>query len=166
MKLGHGAPQGFAVARIRMVHPIAFEESDDRRWASDEASKRASPAIFDGQRTGHALGRQVLHQGEEEGQIALRDTLLIKRQDVASGLQMQKKIRVLDALGDALAREKGAELVTGEKGEELLVADFRVDCHGARWAIEKEACSSPLSEASDDRSQLARQREGDILIGG
>ncbi len=103
MKLAHGFAQRRAMRRVRMVHRIAFEKGDDRSRPSDELPERFALPILDRQRTGDALRRQMLHQGEEEGQIAFRNALFIKREDEISRFQMQKVIRVLDALGDALA---------------------------------------------------------------
>jgi hypothetical protein len=42
---------------------------------------------------------------------------------------MDQKIGVLDAFGDALVREQIADVVTGEKGLEVLRRDIGIDRH-------------------------------------
>ena len=72
---------------------------------------------------------EMFHQAEEEGQIAGADALLIKRQDEESGSDMQQKIGILDAFGNALIGKQLAELVIGEKAREGRVGNFGIDSH-------------------------------------
>jgi hypothetical protein len=44
----------------------------------------------------------------------------------------QQVVAVLDALGDALARHRLADIVLGDELGEIAVGDFGVDGHGAR----------------------------------
>jgi len=71
----------------------------------------------------------MLHQAEEERQILPPGALFIKRQDVAAALGLQHEVGVLDALGDAFARQRAPQVVPGEESLQLVVADFGVNSH-------------------------------------
>ena len=59
------------------------------------------------------------------------DALLVERQDVLAARRGQQVVGVLDPFGDALEGVGLADVVVGEEGFELRVADFRVDRHQA-----------------------------------
>ncbi len=73
--------------------------------------------------------REMAHQAKKEGQVRFGDALLVKRQNEIAGEDMQIEVRVLDALGDSLAGKEPAEVVIREEGDQLLVANLRVDGH-------------------------------------
>ena len=73
----------------------------------------------------------MLHQAEKERKIVLVDPLLVERQQERAALGMQQEVGVLHALGDALQRQRRAEIVAVEETRQRVVADFRIDGHQA-----------------------------------
>jgi len=73
---------------------------------------------------------QMFHQAEKERQVRLVHALLVEREDEGAFLRAQQIVGVFDALGDALQREHGAEIVGGQKLRQILVRDFGIDGHG------------------------------------
>ncbi len=72
----------------------------------------ASPlAVLHRQRTADAARGQMLHQAEEERQVAFGDALLVQRQDEGARAGVQQEVGVLDALGDALVGQQFADVV-------------------------------------------------------
>ena len=118
-----------AVRHARTAQPHAFEEGDDRRRPPCQLPERRAVAVFDRQRADDAGCCQVLHQRDEEGQIARVDTLLVERQDEGAGRGLHEEVRVLDALGDALAGFQLAEIVVGQEGDEFVGSDIGIDRH-------------------------------------
>ena len=78
---------------------------------SASRAERAALAVVDRQRAVDAARREMLHQAEEEGQVGRIDALLVEGQDELARLGDEQVVGVLDALGDALDREHGAEVV-------------------------------------------------------
>src|SRR5262249_36120435 len=125
-------------------------------------------------RTGDTLGRQMLHERDEERQILRLYPLLVERQDEGAALGTQEEIRVLDTLGDALARDDVAAIVFSDEGGELLVPDVGVDGHGrltyaegAMWSfVERTIAMSRLLLGPNPcaprrrRLEFARVRRG------
>ncbi len=66
---------------------------------------------------------------EKERQIALGDAPLVERQDEIAAAGMDQKIRILDALGDALVGQQLADVVAGEKAREVFRRDIGIDRH-------------------------------------
>ena len=96
-----------------------------RGRASGELAQRPPLAVVHRQRAIDAARRKVLHQAEEEGQVVRRHALLVERQDEAARLGVHEIVRVLDALGDALAGEQRADVVAGDEGVKLFVGGLR-----------------------------------------
>jgi hypothetical protein len=71
----------------------------------------------------------MLHQAEEERQIALLHPLLIERQDERAAISHDQVIRVLDALGDAFAGMHRAQIVIGDEGAQRIIGNLGIDCH-------------------------------------
>ena len=86
-------------------------------------------AVLDRLRAGDAAVRQMLHQRQKERQVAFGHPLLVERQDEVAAAGVDQKIRVLDALGDALVGHELADVVTGEEGGEVFRRDIGIDRH-------------------------------------
>ena len=71
----------------------------------------------------------MLHQRQEERQIALGDAPLVEREDEIAAAGVDQKIRVLDAFGDSLIGKKLADVVTGEERREVFRRDVGIDSH-------------------------------------
>ena len=71
----------------------------------------------------------MLHQRQKERQILGRDTFLVKRENEIAAAGMNEKIRILDALGNALIGEQLPDVVTGEKGSKVFRHHVGVDGH-------------------------------------
>ncbi len=55
--------------------------------------------------------REVVHQRNEKRQVLARDPLFIQGQDEIAAFGCQQVVRVLDTLGDSLARQHLADVV-------------------------------------------------------
>ena len=119
-----------AMARVGTTHGHAFQKGDKRRRPAAKSPQRVALGVVHRQWACDATTRQMLHQAQKKGQIALRHALFIKREDEMPALHVQQVIGVLDAFRDALAGHDGPEIVAREKGREFVVADFCVDGHG------------------------------------
>ncbi len=71
----------------------------------------------------------MVHEVEEERQVGRCDAALVERQDVTAALGAQQEVGVLDALGDALARDHLAQRVIGKERAELVVGNVGIDGH-------------------------------------
>ena len=116
------------------ARPQAVQEGRDGGRLAGQRAQRLAVAAVDRPRAGDAARRQMIHQAEEERQVPGVDALFVERQDVLAARRGQQVVGVLDALGDALEGVGFADVVFGEEGLELGVADFRVDGHYATSA--------------------------------
>ena len=125
----HGLPQGPAVARLRAPDPNALQEGDERSRPAHQRTQHASLGIVYGRGAGEAGSRQMLHQAEEEREVARGHPLLVERQEEGALLGVHEVVGVLDALGNALVGEQRAEIVAGDEFGQLVVGHFRIDRH-------------------------------------
>ncbi len=91
--------------------------------------QNATLGIADRKRARHAASRQMLHQPEKERQILWIDALFVEGQNERTLRRMHQIVGVLDALGDALARQQAAQVIGTDEARELFVADFGIDRH-------------------------------------
>ncbi len=123
-----GADRG-AMERLNAARPHSGEEGHQcRRAAAQLAQSDAVPGL-DRCRTGDTLCREMLHQSDEKRQILGRNPLFIERQNEIAALGGDEKIRVLDALGDAFARQHLANVVKRDKGSELVIGNIGINGH-------------------------------------
>ena len=92
-------------------------------------SERPSRGL-DRQRAMHAALGQMLHQPQEEGQVFGRHPLFIQGQDEGAAVGLQVEIGVLDAFGDALEGQGGADVVLLQQPLQLLETDIGINGHG------------------------------------
>ena len=118
-----------AMLHARPAHRHAIEESDDDRRPSGETAQRRAAPIVNRQRTIDAAPRQMLHQAEKERQVGFDDTAFIEGENEKARFAMEQVVRILDALGNALARQQAAKLVALEEDREVLVGYFSIDGH-------------------------------------
>ena len=57
----------------------------------------------------------MLHQCEEERQIALSDTPLVEREDVMALRGVDEEVRIFDTFGNALVGQQRADVVPGKE---------------------------------------------------
>src|SRR3546814_3479409 len=96
----------------------------------------------------------MVHQAEEERQVAGSNALLVQRQNEGAAVGFEKEVAVLDALGDALARDDRSDVVLGDERFEFLVGNFRIDGHGERQATRtRGSLNSTLSRVTVTRSE-------------
>ena len=124
-----------AMARLRPAQPDAVEKGDDRRGAAGETAERLAVLRPDRLRADDAALGEMLHQADEERQVALLHPLLVEGEDELAGIGVQQVVGVLDPLGDALEREDAAEVVACQKSRQRFVGDFSVDRHDASAVI-------------------------------
>ena len=120
-----------AMDRLRPTQPDAVEKGDDRRGAAGEAAERLAVLRPDRLRAGDAALGEMLHQADEERQVALVHPLFVEREDELAGVGVQQVVGVLDPFGDALEGEDAAEVVASYKSFQRLVGDFSVNGHDA-----------------------------------
>ena len=104
-----------------------MQERDDRRRPSGKPAQRFAVAVVHRQWAVDAAFGEMLHQAEEEGEVGRVDPLLVEGEDELALLGREQVVGVLDALGDALDREHGAEIVAADEGLELLIGEIGVD---------------------------------------
>ena len=109
--------------------PHAVEEGDHGGRPAGDLAQHLSAFVLHRLRAGDAARVQMLHQRQKERQILGRDTLLVKREDEIAAAGMNEKIRILDALGNALIGEQLPDVVTGEKGSKVFRHHVGVDGH-------------------------------------
>src|SRR4029079_10057147 len=122
--------------RTAMLHrhaarPHALQEAGHGGALAGKRAPRVSVAAVERPRAGDAAPGEVVHQAEEERQVARIDALFVERHHVLAARRGEHVVGVLDALGDALEGLRLADVVVLEKGLELGVADLRVDGHQA-----------------------------------
>ena len=66
---------------------------------------------------------------DEKRQVLALYALFVERQDVGAARRLEQEVRVLDALGNALAGHELADLIVAQERAELVVGDFGVDRH-------------------------------------
>ncbi len=96
----------------------AFEKSHNGRGLARERAKQGTPLGFHRLRADEASRGKMFHEAEEERQVAGADAFFVKRQDEESGGDMQQKIGIFDAFGNAFIGKQLAEVVIGEKARE------------------------------------------------
>ena len=65
----------------------------------------------------------------KNGRSSRRNPLFVERQDEIAALGGDEEVRVLDALGDALARQHLADVVQRDKGSELVIGNIGIYSH-------------------------------------
>src|SRR5580704_12723177 len=129
MQPGESGADRRAMKWLDTARPHSGEEGHQcRRAAAQFAQGSAVPALDRG-RAGDVLCREMLHQSDEKRQILERDPLFIERQDEIAALGGDEKVRVLDTLGDALARQHLADVVKRDKGSELVIGNVGIYSH-------------------------------------
>ena len=103
-----------------------------------------------------AARRQMLHQPEEERQVAFGDALFVERENEIAGAGVHQKIGILDALGDALVGEQFADVVAGEKAGEIFRRDVGIDRHEASL----RRLVLPQRAGQREEHPLLRRRDG------
>ncbi len=139
-----GADPG-AMKRVDAAGPHAGQKGDDCRRPAAQLAQRFAVTRPHRRRAGDAVMRQMVHQPDEKRQILARDPLLVQGQDEIAALGRQQKIRVLDPLGDALARQHLADVVQRDKGAQFIVTDFGIDSHALIRALPRGPHSAELS---------------------
>src|SRR5262249_37936274 len=166
----HGLAQQLTLSRRRSARPHAVEEADDRRRPPAQLAERRARALVDRRRADEALGREMLHEPEEERQVGARDTLLVEGEDIAAAIGREQEVAVLDAFGNALAGHGAADVVEGDEVLEIAVRDFRVDGHEARSQESDQAVSAlgslkcTLSSMTASSSMVTAKRSRQAAI--
>ncbi|MNV04846.1 hypothetical protein D3C71_951550 [compost metagenome] len=117
-----------AMFRLRLSQPHAFKKGNQRRRPARQFSQQFAILARQRQGAGQALGCQMLHEAEEEGQIVFLHALFIKRQDQRVLGGMQQEIGVFDALGNALVRGEAADVVLREEIPQIIFGDISINC--------------------------------------
>src|SRR4029450_2695460 len=124
----------------------SVEKRDDRGRPSGDLAKEATVLVLYRLRTGDATSRQMLHQAQEKRQIAFSDPLFVQSQNEIAGPGVHQKIRVFDALCDALVGEQFADVISGQKAGEIFRRNVGVDGHigslrrlvGSQWTRQRK----------------------------
>ena len=121
-------------AQRHATRPQPLQEGRDGGGPSRQRAQRLAVAAMDRPRAIDAARGEMVHQAEEERQVRRVDALFVERDEVGALGGGQQVVGVLDAFGDALEGFGLADVVLGEKGFQLGVADFGVDRHQATSA--------------------------------
>ena len=137
---------------MRQPHPAlrnADQEGDERRRPPAQFAQRLAVAAVDRGGAGDALGGEVVHQAEEEGQVVRRHPLFVEGQDEAAAVGFEEVVGVLHPFGDALIGQQFPDIVFGQESLEGVVVDFGIDGHeaetghGGGWAGGRTISPSP-----------------------
>ncbi len=120
------------VARGRPGHRDAADELDQARRTTGQLLQQVPRAVRDRPRHRQAGVGAMRHQGEKIGQVGRLDPLLVERQDEAAAGRIDQVVRVLDALGDALAGHRGTDIVARQERRQAGGVDVGVDRHWLR----------------------------------
>ena len=71
----------------------------------------------------------MVHQPQKIGQVSRIDPLFVEGQDVAAAVGFEIIVAVLDPLGDALVAGQHTDIVGGQEGRQILVANLGVNRH-------------------------------------
>src|SRR3546814_3769347 len=138
-----------AVVRRAPARPQPAEKADRCGRAAAETVQRKPVTAVVVRRTWDAGGGEMVHQAEEERQVAGSNALLVQRQNEGAAVGFEKEVAVLDALGDALARDDRSDVVLGDERFEFLVGNFRIDGNGERQATRtRGSLNSTLSRVT------------------
>src|SRR3546814_21066227 len=113
MQPSHPLAQLGAVLRLHPARPQPAEKADQGGRAAAATAQRTPVTAVDRRRTWDAGGGEMVHQADEERQVAGSKALLVQRQTEGAAVGFEKEVAVLDALGDALARDARSALVLG-----------------------------------------------------
>ena len=127
-----GLRRGFSNAHTR-------QEFDQAGRAAVQHLQNLAAGIDNRARDREALGCKMAHQRQEPGQIASIDALFIKGEDEAPACGFEQEIAVLDAFGDALEADCGADIITGQKGRQIIGADRGVNGHRSATRVRRSA---------------------------
>ena len=120
---------GRAVAGIRPPDPKPVKKGDDRRRPAGDLAEHTAMRILHRLRTIDVARRQMLHQPQEEWQIAFGDALFIKRENEIAGAGMHQEIGILYAFSDALVGQQFADVVSRKKAGKIFRRNVGVDRH-------------------------------------
>ena len=130
--LAGGLRRGFSNAHTR-------QEFDQAGWAAVQHLQNLAAGIDNRAGDREAFGRKMAHQRQEPGQIAGIDALFIQGEDEAPACGFEQKIAVLDAFGDALEADCGADIIAGQKGRQIIGADRGVNGHRSATRVRRSA---------------------------
>ncbi|QTK79384.1 hypothetical protein AT6N2_C1678 [Agrobacterium tumefaciens] len=117
-----------AVFRFRFSQPHAFEEGNKRGGAARQLSQQRAILARQRQGAGQALGGQMLHEAEEEGQVIFLHPLFIKGQDQRIPGGVQQKIGVFYTLRNTLIRGEVADVILREETPQIIFGDVSINC--------------------------------------
>src|SRR5262245_24905556 len=137
---------GRAMVRTWPPNPQSVKKCDDRGRPAGDLAKEGAALVLYRLRTGDAASRQMLHQAQKKWQIVFGDPLFIQRQNEIAGACVHQKIRVLDALRDALGAEKLADVVSGHTAGVIFRRNVGIDGHtgslrrlvGSQWTRQRK----------------------------
>src|SRR5260370_15159037 len=108
-----------------------MQEGGDGGGLAGQGAQRVAVATVDRLGADDTVRRQMVHQAEEERQVPGVDALFIEREEVLATRRGQQGVGILDTFGNAFEGVGFADVVFGEEGFKLRVADFRIDRHYA-----------------------------------
>jgi hypothetical protein len=132
-----------AMGRARAAHREPAQEGDDRRRLAAQGAQQPARAVADGRRARKPAPGQVLHEAEKERQVVRPHLPLVDGEDIAVAVGLEQEVGVLHPLGDALERERHADVVAGQEGLQFGVADVGVDRHARPAAARRGAPDRP-----------------------
>jgi len=133
----------------------AGQEFDQRNGFAIEHAERRAIAIMNSLGNGAALGRKMIEQAQEIGQIFQLDTPFVHGEDEAIATAparcLDQPVRIGDAFGDALGRCQRADIILADKISQFFRAKMSVDgqflFHQLAWQLENHlffSCSDGL----------------------
>src|SRR4029077_14105912 len=108
------------------------QETHYRCRSTGKLAQRQTVATMDRDWAGNSLCSKMIHQPEEEWQVAWQNALFVQREEVGVPIGLYEIVRVLHPLCDAFAGHDAADVILRNKGSEFLIGDFRINRHDSR----------------------------------
>src|SRR5262249_14316603 len=102
---------------------------ENGRRSIDEAAQRLAAATADRLRTGKPARCQMLYELEKKRQIIRCNAFLVQRENEEACSSVQEEVGILNAFGNPLVGEQGADTVACEELLQLLAADIGIHGH-------------------------------------
>src|SRR5690606_25206902 len=126
---GERGAGSFALGGARAGQRDAGKELDNAGSAPRDLLDRRTAAVADHRGHRAALGSEMAKQVDEKGQLVGADAPRIEWQDETPVRRLHEEIAVLNAVGNALARLVGPDVVAGNESGQVVGADLGIDRH-------------------------------------
>ena len=131
MKAAERLAKRAALVDVGAAGAHALQECADHGGLAVNFPQRISILRGNGKRRGEAFRGKVSHHAHEEGKIFLLHLSFENSEDVTAFARLQQEVGVLHAFGNALERQRRAEIILGQQRVEGCIINVCIDGHDA-----------------------------------